>query len=61
MEPIVFGSANNLLESSRRPVSPLGATQPFGRAVYAQVFILGGGRSAYRWDARPTAFQSAMS
>jgi hypothetical protein len=39
---------NNLLESNRRPASPLGSRQQFGRAVYAQVFIFGGGHSAKR-------------
>jgi hypothetical protein len=40
---------NQTLETNRRPASPLDAGHQFGRAVYAQACISGGGRSAIRW------------
>jgi hypothetical protein len=40
--------SNNLLETNRRPASPLGVGQRFRRTVHAQARASGGGRSAKR-------------
>jgi prepilin-type processing-associated H-X9-DG protein len=48
----VIKCPNNLLETNRRPASPLGAGQQFRRAVYAQSCVFDGGRSAKRWTIR---------
>ena len=40
---------NYLLETNRRPASPLGAGQKFLHSVHAQARASGGGRSANRW------------
>lgn len=40
---------NILLETNRRPASPLGSEQQFRRLVYAQASVFGGGRSAKRY------------
>jgi len=44
---------NNLLESNRRCATPLSAGEDFIRALHAQDFALGGGRSANRSAAWP--------
>jgi hypothetical protein len=44
----MIGWFNNLPESNRRPASPLSAGE-VQRAVHAQDFVPGGGRSANRW------------
>ena len=41
-------AVNNLLETNCRPGSPVGAAPHFGRAVHAQAYAFGGGRSANR-------------
>jgi len=39
---------NQTLETNRRPASPLGTSRQFERAVHAQTYLSGGGRSALR-------------
>jgi len=43
---------NDLLESNRRRASPLGVEQLFGRMVYVQACVFGGGRSLNRYASR---------